>query len=168
LFQLDENEHSTVNNAGFPDETRLSRAVTPATIDKLLDEKKDNGLGHIIEKLTDALGKNLKYTINGTMMRIDLPAALKPGQKFVFNVKWHYNITDRLTVAGRGGYEYFPEDGNYLFTMTQWYPRLCVYSDFQGWQNHQFTGRGEFALTFGNYKVAITVPSDHVIMATGQ
>jgi len=167
-LQLDENEHSTVNNAGFPDETRLSRAVSPATIDKLLDEKKDNGLGHIIEKLTDALGKNLKYTINGTMMRIDLPAALKPGQKFVFNVKWHYTITDRLTVAGRGGYEYFPEDGNYLFTMTQWYPRLCVYSDFQGWQNHQFTGRGEFALTFGNYKVAITVPSDHVIMATGQ
>ena len=167
-LQLDENEHSTVNNAGFPDETRLSRAVTPATIDKLLDEKKDNGLGHIIEKLTDALGKNLKYTINGTMMRIDLPAALKPGQKFVFNVKWHYTITDRLTVAGRGGYEYFPEDGNYLFTMAQWYPRLCVYSDFQGWQNHQFTGRGEFALTFGNYKVAITVPSDHVIMATGQ
>ena len=51
--------------------------------------------------------------------------------------------------------------------MAQWYPRLAVYSDFQGWQHHQFTGRGEFALTFGNYKVAITVPSDHVVMATG-
>ena len=102
------------------------------------------------------------------MMRVELPTALKPGQKFAFKINWNYKISDRLTVAGRGGYEYFPEDGNYLFTMAQWYPRLCVYSDFQGWQNHQFTGRGEFALTFGNYKVAITVPSDHVVLATGE
>src|SRR6185369_11965891 len=79
-----------------------------------------------------------------------------------------YNISDRQKQGGRGGYEYFPEDGNYLFTMTQWYPRLCVYSDFQGWQNHQFTGSGEFALTFGNFKVAMTVPADHIVMATGQ
>ena len=167
-LQLDENEHSTVNNGGFPEESRMGRAVTPATIDKMIEQKSDNGLGHIISSLTDAVGAKLKYTINGTMMRIDLPAALKPGQKFTFKLNWSYKITDRMTVAGRGGFEYFPEDGNYLFTMAQWYPRLCVYSDFQGWQNHQFTGRGEFALVFGNYKVAITVPSDHVVMATGQ
>jgi hypothetical protein len=167
-LQLDENEHSTVNNGGFPEESRMGRAVTPATIDKMIEQKSDNGLGHIISSLTDALGAKLKYTINGTMMRIDLPTALKPGQKFTFKLSWSYKITDRMTVAGRGGFEYFPEDGNYLFTMAQWYPRLCVYSDFQGWQNHQFTGRGEFALVFGNYKVAITVPSDHVVMATGQ
>jgi hypothetical protein len=167
-LQLDENEHSTINNGGFPEESRMGRAVTPATIDKMIEKKSDNGLGHIISSLTDGLGAKLKYTINGTMMRIDLPAALKPGQKFTFKLNWSYKITDRMTVAGRGGFEYFPEDGNYLFTMAQWYPRLCVYSDFQGWQNHQFTGRGEFALVFGNYKVAITVPSDHVVMATGQ
>ena len=71
-------------------------------------------------------------------------------------------------MGGRGGYEYFPEDGNHLFTMAQWYPRLCVYSDFQGWQNHQFTGRGEFALTFGNFKVQMTVPADHVVGSTGE
>ena len=167
-LQLDENEHSTVNNAGFPDETRLGRGVTTATIDKLIEQKTDNGLGHIISSLTDAMGAKLKYTINGTMMRIEMPTPLKPGQKITFKINWTYKITDRMTVAGRGGYEYFPEDGNYLFTMTQWYPRLCVYSDFQGWQNHQFTGRGEFALVFGNFKVAITVPGDHVVMATGQ
>ncbi len=167
-LQLDENEHSTVNNAGFPSETRLGRGVTTTTIDKLIEQKTDNGLGHIITSLTDALGTKLKYTINGTMMRIETPSPLKPGQKIIFKLSWNYKITDRMTVAGRGGYEYFPEDGNYLFTMAQWYPRLCVYSDFQGWQNHQFTGRGEFALVFGNYKVAITVPGDHVVMATGQ
>ena len=120
-----------------------------------------------ILKITDLLGAKLKYTVNKTMMRVELPTALKPGQKFAFKVDWNYKITDRNTVGGRGGFEFFPEDGNHLFTMAQWYPRLAVYSDFQGWQHHQFTGRGEFALTFGNYKVAITVPGDHVVMATG-
>ena len=102
-------------------------------------------------------------------MRVELPAPLKPGQKFVFNIDWNYKIVRRMAIdGGRGGYEYFPEDGNHLFTMAQWYPRLCVYSDFQGWQNHQFTGRGEFALTFGNFKVQMTVPADHVVGSTGE
>jgi hypothetical protein len=136
-------------------------------IDNLEEAKTDNGLGVNILKITDLLGAKLKYTVNKTMMRVELPTALKPGQKFAFKVDWNYKITDRMTVGGRGGFEFFPEDGNHLFTMAQWYPRLAVYSDFQGWQHHQFTGRGEFALTFGNYKVAITVPSDHVVMATG-
>lgn len=167
-LQLDENEHSSTKNAGFPEGSTLGKAVTPSTIDRLEEEKTDNGLGDNILKVTDALGKSLKYTVNRTMMRIEVPGTLKPGQKFVFKIDWNYKITDRMTVGGRGGYEYFPEDGNHLFTITQWYPRLCVYSDFQGWQNHQFTGRGEFALTFGNFNVAITVPSDHVVMSTGQ
>jgi len=167
-LQLDENEHSSTKNAGYPESSTLGRGMSPATIDKLAEEKTDNGLGDNIIKVTDALGAKLKYTVNKTMMRIELPTALKPGQKFAFKIDWNYKITDRMTIGGRGGYEYFPEDGNYIFTMTQWYPRLCVYSDFQGWQHHQFTGRGEFALTFGNFKVAITVPGDHVVMATGQ
>ena len=166
-LQLDENEHSTTKNAGYPDGSSMGRGMSPAMIDKLEEEKSDNGLGVNILKITDLLGAKLKYTVNKTMMRVELPTALKPGQKFAFKVDWNYKITDRLTVAGRGGFEFFPEDGNHLFTMAQWYPRLAVYSDFQGWQHHQFTGRGEFALTFGNYKVAITVPSDHVVMATG-
>jgi hypothetical protein len=141
--------------------------MSPAMIDNLEEAKTDNGLGVNILKITDLLGAKLKYTVNKTMMRVELPTALKPGQKFAFKVDWNYKITDRNTVGGRGGFEFFPEDGNHLFTMAQWYPRLAVYSDFQGWQHHQFTGRGEFALTFGNYKVAITVPGDHVVMATG-
>ena len=166
-LQLDENEHSTTKNAGYPDGSSLGRGMSPAMIDNLEEAKTDNGLGVNILKITDLLGAKLKYTVNKTMMRVELPTALKPGQKFAFKVDWNYKITDRMTVAGRGGFEFFPEDGNHLFTMAQWYPRLAVYSDFQGWQHHQFTGRGEFALTFGNYKVAITVPSDHVVMATG-
>ena len=166
-LQLDENEHSTAKTAGYPDGSSLGRGMSPAMIDNLEEAKTDNGLGVNILKITDLLGAKLKYTVNKTMMRVELPTALKPGQKFAFKVDWNYKITDRMTVGGRGGFEFFPEDGNHLFTMAQWYPRLAVYSDFQGWQHHQFTGRGEFALTFGNYKVAITVPSDHVVMATG-
>ena len=167
-LQLDENEHSSVNNANYQNSSTLGRQLSTSQVDAILNKDKDNGFGHNITKLTDALGKPLKYTINKTMMRIDLPTPLKPGQKFVFNLDWHYNIPDRMAQGGRGGYEFFPEDGNHLFTIAQWFPRLCVYSDFQGWQNHQFTGRGEFALVFGNYNVQMTVPADHVVMSTGE
>jgi hypothetical protein len=102
------------------------------------------------------------------MMRIDLPKPLLNKGKFKFIVKWHYKMIERTKFGGRGGYEPFAEDGNCLFTMTQWFPRMCVYSDFHGWQNKQYTGRGEFALAFGNYKVKMTVPSDHVVCSTGE
>lgn len=167
-LQLDENEHSTVNNANYQDGSAIGNSVSTTMLDQLEAAKTDNGYGDNIEKITDATGKTLQYTINKTMMRIELPATLKPGQQFIFHINWNYKISDRMKYGGRGGYELFPEDGNMLFTMAQWYPRLCVYSDFQGWQNHQFTGRGEFALTFGNFKVQITVPADHVVGATGQ
>ncbi|WP_332027856.1 M1 family metallopeptidase, partial [Kaistella sp.] len=107
------------------------------------------------------------YVVNKTMMRIDLPKVLKKGEKFVFKIDWNYNIPNRMTMGGRGGYEYFPEDGNDLYTITQWFPRMCVYSDFKGWQINQFTGRGEFALVFGNYKVTMNVPADHIVASTG-
>jgi hypothetical protein len=167
-LQLDENQHSSVNNANYQTGGSLERRIGMQQIDRAAENNSDNGYGHIITNLTDAAGKKLSYDINKTMMRIELPSPLKPGQKFIFKLDWHYKIADRMSRGGRGGYEYFPEDGNHVFTMAQWYPRLCVYSDFQGWQNHQFTGRGEFALTFGNFKVAMTVPADHVVMATGE
>ena len=166
-LQLDENQHSSTNNAGYPSSSYMSKTITEQDI-LSLENKKDREYGVNIMKVTDAAGKALPYTINKTMMRIDLPVALRPGQRFVFKVDWNYNIIERTKYGGRGGYEYFPEDGNDLYTITQWYPRLCVYSDFQGWQNHQFAGSGEFALTFGNFKVRMTVPSDHVVLSTGE
>lgn len=167
-LQLDENEHSSVNNANYQSSSIMPMGGTPQTVDKLLEKPVDNGYGFLITKITNATGQPLKYTINKTMMRVELPATLRTGQQFVFNINWNYKIPDRQTFGGRGGYELFPGDGNYLFTMTQWYPRLCVYSDFQGWQNHQFTSRGEFALTFGDFKVQMTVPADHIIGSTGE
>jgi hypothetical protein len=167
-LQLDENEHSSSDNANYQDGSTLPERVPTNMIDRMENTSKPNDFGDKIKSITDATGKALKYTVNKTMMRVEIPTVLKPGQKFSFKIDWYYNIPNRQKQGGRGGYELFPDNGNYLFTMTQWYPRLCVYSDFQGWQNHQFTGRGEFALTFGNFKVQMTVPADHIIGATGE
>ena len=164
-LQLDENEHSSKNNANYQTSNRLGAVVTE---EQLSDKKYDKEYGFNITKVTNSLGVDLKYHINRTMMRVELPTPLKPGQQFIFKIDWNYFIANRIKYGGRGGYENFPEDGNDIFTMTQWYPRLCVYSDFQGWQNGQFAGSGEFALTFGNFNVSMTVPSDHVVMATGE
>jgi hypothetical protein len=123
--------------------------------------------GYNIKSVKDASGKSLPTTINKTMMRVDLPTPMKSGDKFVFSIDWSYTEYNRQNFDGRGGYEYFPEDGNYLYTFAQWFPRMCVFDDYEGWQNKQFFGLGEFALTFGNYRVKITVPSDHIVGATG-
>jgi hypothetical protein len=167
-LQLDENEHSSVNNSGYQGSNGMQKNLTEQDITKLTTGKLDKEYGDNITKVTDALGTPLKYTINKTMMRVELPQTLKPGQQFIFKIDWNYNIIEKGKYGGRGGFEYFPDDKNDIFTMTQWFPRLCVYSDNQGWQNHQFVGTGEFTLTFGNYKVAMTVPADHVVMGTGQ
>ncbi len=168
-LQLDENQHSSVNNSGYQSSSTMPKMVTEQDVNSMTSGGKlDKEYGDNITKVTNALGVALKYTINKTMMRVELPQVLKPGQQFIFKIEWNYNIIERTKYGGRGGYENFPEDGNDLFTMTQWFPRLCVYSDYQGWQNHQFAGTGEFTLTFGNYKVAMTVPADHVVMGTGE
>ena len=123
--------------------------------------------GYTIKSVRDAGGKNLAYFINQTMMRVDLPAPLKKGEKYSFSIEWSYTESSRQIFDGRGGYEFFPEDGNYVYTCAQWFPRMCVFDDNEGWQNKQFLGQGEFALTFGNYRVRITVPADHIVGATG-
>jgi len=124
--------------------------------------------GFKIQHVGDANGEELPYTINYTMMRIDLQEPLEPGGKVDLEIKWGYRINDRMKDGGgRSGMEYFSEDDNYIYTIAQFYPRMAVYSEVEGWQNHQFTGRSEFALPFGNFDVEITVPADHVVGATG-
>jgi hypothetical protein len=113
-------------------------------------------------------GANLPYTVNNTMMRVDLPTPLRQGQKFSFKIKWWFNINDRMDIGGRSGYEYFEGEDNYLYTIAQFFPRMAVYNDVEGWQNKQFLGQGEFTLPFGDYKVNITVPSDHIVASTGE
>jgi len=164
--QLDENQHKSTSDNKLTEGSKITDQMNYKALSDIMNLP--NELGVKILKVTDEKGTALPYTINNTMMRIDLPQTLLPKQKYVLKITWNYKIANRMVDGGRGGYEYFPEDDNYLFTITQWFPRMAVYSDFQGWQNKQFEGRGEFALAFGNYKVNMTVPADHVVGATGE
>ncbi|HQW05607.1 MAG TPA: M1 family metallopeptidase [Flavobacteriales bacterium] len=123
--------------------------------------------GFRITSVTDASGNKLKHTINRTMMRIDLPKPLASGAVYSFKIGWWFPINDRMKVGGRSGYEYFEEEDNYLYTVAQFYPRMCAYMDYSGWMHKQFLGSGEFTLDFGDYDLSITVPSDHIVGATG-
>ena len=166
--QLDQNVRASDSN------TPLTNTMAMPSNDSIVGRFMQRGLndtgydgGFKIAAVKDAGGKTLPYLINKTMMRIDIPKPMKTGDSFTFTIDWSYNINDRMLVGGRGGYEYFPKDDNYSYTMAQWYPRMAVYDDVEGWQNKQFLGSGEFALTFGDFKVKITVPSDHIVAATG-
>lgn len=167
-LQLDENQHDPNAESNSFNESNIRGTLTTSTVDGLNYKEQLAGYGVKILSVTDKKGTPLNYTINYTMMRVDLPKPLKSKGKYVFKVKWKYKIPERLKIGGRGGYEKFDDDGQYVFTISQWYPRMCVYSDYQGWNNKQFTGRGEFALTFGNFDVTMKVPSDHVVAATGE
>ena len=136
-------------------------------ISRVVAEENEFDGGYTIGFVTDAMGKALNYTINKTMMRIDLPVAISKGQSFSFKIGWSFPINDRMKVGGRSGYEYFTKDDNYLYTIAQFFPRMCAYDDVNGWQNKQFLGTGEFTLIFGNYTVDITVPEDHLVAASG-
>ncbi|MCB0689202.1 MAG: M1 family metallopeptidase, partial [Saprospiraceae bacterium] len=123
--------------------------------------------GYKLTEVKDAQGKDLSYTVNKTMMRLDLPMVLQPGDSYSFQIKYWYNINNTKEVRGRTGYEPFDADGNNVYVMAQFFPRMCSYNDVEGWQNKQFLGRGEFTLIFGNYEVEITAPDDHLVAASG-
>ena len=123
--------------------------------------------GFNIEWVRDINNNPIKYYINQTMMRIDISKPIMSGQQYKFKIKWWYNINDHVDDGGRSGYEFFPKDNNRAYVIAQFFPRLCVYNDVESWQNYQFWGNGEFALEFGDYDVNITVPSDHILDATG-
>lgn len=169
-LQLDQNINAKESNTAKSSTNSVRDSVDAKTIASSLGLHDFDG-GFKIKSVKDATGKALPYIINFTMMRIDLPVALGPNQKISFSVDWSFNINDRVKGLtpndGRSGMEYFPADGNYLYIIAQWFPRMCVFDDVVGWQNKQFLGQGEFTLTFGNYTVNLTVPADHIVAATG-
>ena len=174
-LQLDQNIYKPGSDARQSAALPSRSAWTGATAQTGL---KFDGLRSLLEQRTfpggfdilavkDAGGRALAHTINKTMMRIDLPQALKPGARVSFSVDWRYNINEQKVLGGRAGYEKF-DDNNDLFEIAQWFPRMAAYYDVYGWQHKQFLGSGEFTLEFGDYDVRITVPSDHVVASTGE
>ncbi len=164
--QLDQNRYAK-NSRGLLAQTAPNFDKFPySALTALLALEKHKG-GYHITAVKDEEGQPLKHTINGTMMRIDLPRPLKPGESTRFSIDWWYNELDATRVRARGGYECFESDGNCIFEISRWYPRMAAYTDVTGWQNKPFLGSGEFTLEMGDFVVNITVPEDHVVAATG-
>jgi hypothetical protein len=163
-LQLDQNMRADDSKTPLASSNAAAAFLTPDTF-KSSFMKEGKGFGFKIEKV-ESDGKPLSHFINSTMLRINLPKALAPGESFKFSIKWNYLINDINKDGGRSGLESFP-DGNNNYTIAQFFPRLCVYDNVQGWQNMQFWGRSEFALEFGDYEVNLTVPADHIVDATG-
>ena len=165
--QLEQNIERPDSKTPLIENEVLNKTITTDGFAKKFIENPFPG-GFNIDYVKDAKGNAMQYIVNQTMMRIDLDKPLKKGQKISFSIKWWYNIVNYQEQAnnGRSGYEQF-KDGNRLYVMAQFFPRMAVYNDVEGWQNQQFWGRGEFALVFGDYEVNITVPADHVMEGTG-
>ncbi len=164
--QLDQNMRARDSKTPLINGSGIGPANTKDRVaNTYLKEGFDGGFN--IEEVSDTNKNPLPHIINRTMMRVDLPSALKTGEQFSFNIKWWYNINDHVKDGGRSGYEYFPENDNRIYVISQFYPRMAVYNDVEGWQNSQFWGRDEFALPFGNFDVNITVPADHILDGTG-
>ena len=163
-IQLDQNKRAQ-NSDSYKIQTGNIKSLDTRAI-KNMDPEFEGGFN--ITSVTNSDGSPLSYTIHRTMMRINLNKPLLSKETFEFNIDWWYNINDRLEIGGRSGYEYFEEDQNYLYTIAQFFPRMCVYNDTEGWQNKQFLGTGEFTLPFGDYDVKISVPTDHIVAATGE
>ena len=173
-LQLDENiykpDSAARSTATLPSrEAWQARGTDGVKFDALrtLFTARDFDGGFKVANVRDSGGRALKHTINGTMMRIDLPQPLKPGSRVSFSLDWNYNINEQKVLGGRSGYEKF-DDGNDLYEIALWFPRMAAYYDVYGWQHKQFLGSGEFTLEFGDYDVRITVPADHIVASTGE
>ena len=164
-IQLDQNMRAADSKTPDIQPNKIPNKLSKSRFERSFAENSFDG-GFKIESVTNLDNSNLSYTINQTMMRIDLNTALASGEIFEFKIKWWYNINNHRTQGGRSGYEHFP-DGNNNYVIAQFYPRMCVYDNVEGWQNDQFWGRSEFALEFGDFTVNITTPEDHMLGATG-
>ena len=165
--QLDQNVRAKNSHGQLTTTNSMNNKMSFRNIKRMHDRMNFDG-GFKLEEVRDTYNNQLAYIINETMMRIELSKPLRQGQSFSFKIKYSYNINDRMKIGGRSGYEYFENEGNAIYTIAQFFPRMAVYNEVEGWQNKQFLGRGEFTLPFGDYKVSITVPSDHIVAATGE
>jgi hypothetical protein len=159
-------------NAFRKDSVRRTMAQAPRDFEKFQYKAlkrllaSETWKGGVTLKAVELKGEKASYTVVKTMMRVDLPTPLRPGQTTTLRIAWSHPIIDAKTLGGRGGYERL-DDGQTIYTIAQWFPRMASYNDVDGWQHKQFWGRGEFTLDLGDYEVELTVPSDHVVAATG-
>jgi hypothetical protein len=115
--------------------------------------------GLVLDAATIA-GREMRRTVYGTTMRVDLDRPLAAGASIDLDFAWHFTIPEQG--VGRMG-----RDGA-LYEIAQWYPRMAVYDDVRGWNHEPYIGAGEFYLDYGDYDVALTVPASYIVAATGE
>ena len=110
-------------------------------------------------------GKAVKYTITDTRMQIDLPGELK-ARGGVAKISIEYSFVSPEYGSDRMGVQ--DTKNGKIFTMAQWYPRMCVYDDVMGWNTLPYVGASEFYLEYGDITANITVPANHYVVASGE
>ncbi len=153
-LQLDQNIFATNSINAYTSPPPLVFAGTP------FDMANRNFVGGLVLTRLDADGKPLPHDIWDTMMRVDLPEPLEPGQAITLDMAWSFPIP--VNGAARMG-----RDGS-LYEIAQWYPRMAVYDDVHGWNTLPYIGAGEFYLEYGDFDVRLTVPSGFIVAATGE
>jgi aminopeptidase N len=167
---LDQNHYKRNSIASLSATVPDSKSISISEI-RRLEKLKDWEGGFTISAVRGPDGQPLSHRVTDTLLRIELPQPVAGnGGEVTLSIDWSFPMAEQKVVDGRSGYECFTgrgEDGNCIFEGAQWFPRLAVYSDYEGWHNKAFLDAGEFTLEFGDYKVALTVPADHVVSATG-
>ena len=162
-FQLDQNVRSLEHSRTYQIRRALPEEIDPRARRWLGVDPFDGGFDIARVQVVGQDGQlaDAAYRINGTVMKVSLPDPLMSGGTTELEIDWSFAVPD----FGRGGKEQV-SDG-WIYELAQWFPRLSVYDDVNGWQTDQFLGRGEFYLEFGDYDVQITVPANHIVEATG-
>ena len=107
---------------------------------------------------------NTTYTIVDTRMKVNLPKALEANGGTV-GIKIDFSFTSPDYGSDRMGV--LETKNGRVFTLAQWYPRMCVYDDVSGWNTLPYLGAGEFYLEYGTFDVNITAPSTHIVVCSG-
>jgi hypothetical protein len=108
---------------------------------------------------------DVEFLINDTRMQIYLPSALSAGGGQL-KLKIEYSFVSPEYGSDRMGI--LNTKNGKIFSVAQWFPRMCVYDDVLGWNTIPYTGPSEFYLEYGDYDISITVPSNHIVVSSGE
>ncbi|MFD1769943.1 M1 family metallopeptidase [Sphingobacterium suaedae] len=147
------------------EENSRGQAVVPLEDSRYGSANSEFEGGFALSNIKFSDGTTAFYEIIDTRMRLELPKKLAAaGGSVTFQIDFSYTIPEYG--ADRTGI--LSTKNGKIYTIAQWYPRVCVYDDIIGWNTEPYTGPGEFYLEFGDYSVEITAPADHIVVAGGE
>ncbi|HNF44520.1 MAG TPA: M1 family metallopeptidase, partial [Ferruginibacter sp.] len=150
----------------FNKDSRGQARMPLGTRSRYGDAKSDFSGGYKISSVR-LLNENTdaNYIITDTRMQIRLPKAMKAGGD-VARIRIDFSFTLPEYGADRCGI-LKTKNGN-IFAVAQWYPRMCVFDEVQGWNTDPYLGPSEFYLEYGDFDVTITTPASHIVVCSGE